>query len=219
MSRFSNVTILCPDGVTGGPEALHQLSFELNNLGVDACIVYSERKYNFVLTARSAACDIPTDSVAMAAYQDYAPRVIGQRVFDSRSLMIFPEVNLDLAWRFAHLARNPTASWMLGVPLAAASATMNNDEQRPLFMDKVIHLYQSFYARQYLDENGAGACVPVFDYIDRKFVRPEAAIMDRSARIPRSIAYFPRKGGDLAEVFFKSASELIPGLRARPETS
>ncbi|MCX7367585.1 MAG: hypothetical protein NTX90_01530 [Alphaproteobacteria bacterium] len=35
-ARFSNVTIICPDQISGGPEALHQLSFELNKLGVDA---------------------------------------------------------------------------------------------------------------------------------------------------------------------------------------
>ena len=215
-SRFSNVTIICPDQISGGPEALHQLSFELNKLGVDASIMYFERKFNFGITAQSVGSAVTEDCAAMKAYAAYEPRVIPGRVFDPDSLVIFPELLADLSWLFAQRSRKATACWMLAVPRAAHSKTMQDDAQRPLFMRRVNHFYQSIYARQYLVEKGARNTIPIFDYIDRRFVLTERKVMDRAGKIPRSIAYFPRKGGALAEEFFRVAAELIPGLKPIP---
>jgi hypothetical protein len=120
-SRFSNVTIICPDQISGGPEAMHQLSFELNKLGVDACIMYRESKFSFDLRAQSVAAAVTEDCAAMKAYAAYEPRVIPGRVFDPDSLVIFPEMLLDLSWLFAQRSRKATACWMLGVPHPAHS--------------------------------------------------------------------------------------------------
>jgi len=126
-SRFSNVTIICPDQISGGPEALHQLSFELNKLGVDACIMYRERKFSYDLRAQSVAAAVTEDCAAMKAYAAYEPRVIPARVFGPDSLVIFPELMLDVSWLFAQRSGKPTACWMLGVPRAEKSKTMQDD--------------------------------------------------------------------------------------------
>lgn len=50
MSRFKKVFVICPSNlVTGGPDALHQMVYYLNQLSINASIVYinlSERKSN-----------------------------------------------------------------------------------------------------------------------------------------------------------------------------
>jgi len=201
-SRFSSVTILCPDGVTGGPEALHQLCYELNNLGIDAGLVYREQKYNFTLTTRYVSASVPESNSAMEAYSAYAPRIIGHRQFDSKSLLILPEVYLELAYRFGQATSVPVACWILGVPNAEAAPTMKDEARKAEFLGRVIPFYQSFYARRFLELNGGRTSIPIFDYIDRRFVLSEERIMDRTGRIPRSIAYFPRKGGALSKAQF-----------------
>ncbi|MCE2759837.1 MAG: hypothetical protein LW713_02185 [Acetobacteraceae bacterium] len=215
-SRFSSVTILCPDGVTGGPEALHQLCYELNNLGIDAGLVYREQKYNFTLTTRYVSASVPESNSAMEAYSAYAPRIIGHRQFDSKSLLILPEVYLELAYRFGQATSVPVACWILGVPNAEAAPTMKDEARKAEFLGRVIPFYQSFYARRFLELNGGRTSIPIFDYIDRRFVLSEERIMDRTGRIPRSIAYFPRKGGDVAAKFFEIAAQLIPDLKPIP---
>ena len=216
ISRFSSVTILSPDGVTGGPEALHQLCYELNNLGIDAGLMYQERRYNFTLTTRYVSASVPESSSAMEAYRAYTPRVIGHRQFDSKSLLIIPEFSLDLSYRFGMATSIPVACWILGVPYAESSTTIKDEIKRTEFLGRVIPFYQSFYARRFLEVNGGRTSIPIFDYIDRRFVLSEERIMDRSGRIPHSIAYFPRKGGDVAAKFFEIAAQLIPGLKPIP---
>ncbi len=216
ISRFSSVTILCPDGVTGGPEALHQLCHELNNLGIDAGILYREQKYNFTLTKRYVSASVPESNSAMEAYSAYAPKVVGHRPFDPKSLLILPEVYLELAYQFGKATSTPVACWILGVPNAEAAPTMKDDIKKTEFLRRVIPFYQSFYARRFLELNGGRTSIPIFDYIDRRFVLSEDRIMDRSGRVPCSIAYFPRKGGDVAAKFFEIAAQLIPNLTPIP---
>jgi hypothetical protein len=69
--------------------------------------------------------------------------------------------------------------------------------------EALIHFYQSDYARDFLMTNGAKKIYPLFDYINRSFLRCEP----NPSRLPR-ISFFPTKGLSLANSFFESAKDL-----------
>ena len=199
--RYSAVYILYPRGVrTGGPEALHQLTSTLRELGTPAFLV------PFANTVSSPR---------VAEYEQYdapeAPRVQDQ----PGNAVVAPEVRyLDLAKyrradRFCWWLSIDNSQLFLSQPQQGALPADSLVRQMRRLARKTIlplvrpialrlpvhHLSQSAYARDFLYSRAGLLSSMLSDYVslpkDTAEVGPE--------RNPRQIAFNFAKGGDLVQ--------------------
>lgn len=205
---FDEVLLLCPEAETGGPEAIHQLAYAINQLGGEAELAYFGSKSKVAFVDGGLQCSPDPDLRLPQIYAAYKPRIFIEARIDPRSLLIFPET---LAGKALSLRGAPRAIWWLSVD----NAVVNNPglaEQAgrdALFADPdLIHFYQSSYARDFLMRNGARQLYPLYDYVNRVFIRDAAADSRAAPASRQDIAYFPRKGGELAAQFAAGAPDL-----------
>jgi hypothetical protein len=200
--RFDRVVVFSPDTTTGGPEALHQLVDSVNRQGGEAMLVYTGPQSKFFIKDGVIECSFDSNSIAFKTYRRYHPVTFSSFEVTKKSLLIFPEIYKDLAWTAHCCLPGAVACWWLAVHDLRAG---RDKDWCDFFLKNVIHICQSHYAMQYLLGDGAEIVVPIFDYTDLNFVRRGLISIDGDApagRKPRTIAYFPRKGGDLASLFF-----------------
>lgn len=210
---FNEVAILCYDAVTGGPEAIHQLSHTINMLGGRSGIAYIGGNSSAQLVQDgencTLVCNVNPNSPAMSAYTNYAPRPISEMALLPDNLLIVPEPMADLA-RNLNFGRRGV--WWLSVDNAIAfDPRLSYQSYRDfLFADhSLLHFYQSDYAREFLIHNRARQIFPLFDYTDELFLRESQERLaerggNEAAKVAR-IAYFPRKGAELAAEFISAA--------------
>lgn len=212
--RFDQVLVFCPDATTGGPEALHQLVDSINRQGGQAKLVYTGPQSEFSIKDSVISCSLHPDSIAYKTYQRYSPEVLSTTKVTENSLLIFPEISVDLAWAVRCGLPCSVACWWLALH---DLANTHDELWCRDFMNGVIQFNQSYYAFEHLHSRRAPAIVPLFDYTDRNFVRYGLIELEgtkRTAKRPRSIAYFPRKGRELANEFFKQVE--LKGLEIEP---
>ena len=204
---FDEVAVICPDAVTGGPEAIHQLAHAINAMGGRCGVAYFGGKSTVALVDNAQGCSITCacepDLPAATAFRQYRPHIISEMPLNGRTLLILPEVIADTA-RQPRLGRH--AVWWLSVDDAIFfNPRLGEQSYRDeYFSDElVIYFYQSDYARDFLVRNGARQVYPLFDYTDDIFLQPPANAAARQKRI----AYFPRKGAELAAELMAAAPE------------
>jgi hypothetical protein len=168
MQKFKKVLVICPGGVvTGGPEAMHYLTFVLRKLGVNAFIVYTPFTDKFNLTEAYSEMEVP-----IAEYED-----------EEGSLIIFPEINPMLA---LSVKKAKAAIWWLSVDnfLERRHLSQLRDRfrffkkavkgERPLggvkALKNLIHFSQSEYSGKYLQSNGL-IPIPFYEPINQQFLR------------------------------------------------
>lgn len=211
--RFSQVALLCSEAITGGPEALHQLAYTINQHGGNAQMAYFGGKSRVHLAADRIVGELSPDSPSPAAYAAYEPRPLKEMVFGADTLLVFPEISVQQA---REVNAGNKAVWWLSVD----NAINQNPNLRyqsyldHLFADEsLVHFYQSDYARDFLVSSGARRIYPLFDYTDANFLR--AAPADAPPRSAR-VAYFPRKGGDKAALFVAQSQQAADPLVFAP---
>lgn len=180
--------VCCPANlVTGGPELLHQLVHEVNDLGGDASITY-----------------IPAGAAAKApeAYTQYACPVVTTIPDVDDSIVLVPEVMPAVLRRFKH-AR--LVVWWLSVDnytrppggmvarLVALRRKIITDWPRT---SELHHLTQSHYAQQFVAARFGKRATMLGDYIDPAFHQHTET--DSATRELR-IAFNPKKGGEFIE--------------------
>ena len=210
---FEEVALLCPEGFTGGPEALHQLSYMINSLGGTAGLAYygGRSAVNLAGNAQQGTlmCSIDPERPTQKAYEKYRPRTISEMALNANKLLIFPEILVSSALAVPFCQR---AIWWLSVDNSYISdPRINYQSYRDgIFGDSTLmHFYQSDYAREFLAKNRARNVYPLFDYTDEIFL--ESAKMNINAKKDQ-IAFFPRKGAELARELITAA----PGLHLAP---
>lgn len=205
--RFDQVLVFCPDATTGGPEALHQLVGSVNRQGGTARVVYTGPQSKFQILDGVVRCEFDPRSIAFHAYKKYSPVALTETSITPNSLLVFPEISVDFAWAVHSLMRCTVACWWLAVHDITAA---HDKAWCNRFMQGPIQLYQSYYAMEFLRSHGAASMFPLFDYTDRNFVR-RGMLENESGRtdskVPKSIAFFPRKGGALAARFFEGLKD------------
>lgn len=207
--RFKQVVILCPEAVTGGPEALHQLSSAINRLGGRAIMAYygGENVLQFSETKLQSLARPGTNF--RDAYASYNPITETETPLDQDSIVVFPEV---LSIKARNYNISPRAIWWLSVDNALVTSPLLGypSSVREFFIDDtLLHFYQSFYAQHYLTQQGARQVLPLFDYVARDYrLSSEAASAKAMSSDTRSIAIFPRKGAELARPFVDGAPDL-----------
>lgn len=201
--RFDKVLVIGPEGVTGGPEACHQLAHSINVQGGVARMVYTGPFSTTQMTKTEVFCKLNPASHGYNAYQRYEPQVDSHIELTKQTLLLFPEHHAELTYHAHQVTGCPTACWWLGVPEGAEQVTRHDSTWQREFFSETIHLYQSQFALKYLRLHDATMTLPLFDYTDQSFI--EHPLIEKKLR---SVAYFPMKGRYLAEIFFEQ-------LRAR----
>jgi hypothetical protein len=207
LSRYRQVVIFCPVAVTGGPEAIHQLSQSLNAIGVDCWIVHTGRDHGARVSGDRLLVLNPPNAGLTAAYAAYGPRYKMEIPLDDRTLVIFPE---GLARNALGLPRRPVAIWWLSVDNAFRALTMRGESETSidevLARPDLIHLYQSAYARDWLRGRGLERIHDLADYTSPLFI-------DAPARAPSPkpmVSFNGAKGGEAAAAFFAARPQFAP---------
>jgi len=161
------IYIFCPaDGVTGGPEALHQLCDAINLQGGKAKIVYIDYGNE---TIRKHGKALP--------YRIYCTRNTVAIIDDEKHIAIVPEIWAHLLDGYRKIQK---ALWWLSV---------NYLREERIFQSKeFFHLYQSFYAKHFLQSKSVGNIFPLYDYLSIPFTK-----VNYSTKKPQ-VCYNPRKG-------------------------
>lgn len=218
--RFRQILIFCPDAVSGGPEALHQLAHVLNEHGATARMVYYGQYSTLHLDGDVIHCGFNEDSPVHARYRDYDAPALRSGILDPNTLLVLPEVLLDMAVGWAGTTVAQIALWWLSVDNAPL-ANREPDEtfETALFRSRIQHFYQSNYACAMLYRYQARPLSPLFDFTNDAFVReglgltsPEQAIATRG----RTIAYYPAKAGPRGQSFMAALLERDPSLTIIP---
>lgn len=176
------LVVLCPFGlVSGGPEALHQLVSAARGQSWDAAICYYPLGNHTV----------------MPEYRHYDVPVLSQIPDDSESIVVAPETGAHL---LLALARARRALWWLSVDnfFVALGSPPTVPAHDPALLSmlcnadaSVIHLTQSYYARQFLRERKVQSMM-LSDYLSDAFV--EGATQRQSVPKRDVVLYNPRKG-------------------------
>lgn len=164
------IYIICPDGtVTGGTEALHQLSDELTRQGIPNAMYYLKdgkpEKFNRYSTPIRTELHINDDDV-----------------------VVLPEIYADCTNVFG----GKVFLWWLSVDNSRRNEHTFTNEN-------VIHLYQSEYAKQYIEANGKTG-VHLGDYINDDYFTEDSGVIRRNR-----VVFNPAKG-------FNRTAELIREL-------
>jgi hypothetical protein len=144
--------VVCPKGVaTGGPEALHQLSLSLSENGAESFMWDPDPHRG--------------NSPAVEQYDIYATQwletepVVGD-------VLVIPEVLSELIPKFYD--SNPCIFWWLSVDNFFESEYLPIEVIRDFF-PKVIHAYQSEYARAFLYQMKISKSFALSDYLNAEF--------------------------------------------------
>ncbi|CAN7356283.1 hypothetical protein LJR225_002140 [Phenylobacterium sp. LjRoot225] len=201
LARYRQVVIFCPTGVTGGPEAIHQLSHALNAIGVRCSLVHIGPTNTVRVAGGKLIAMEPPHPGVLQAYAEYAPQVPAEIPVDANTLLIFPE---GLAWLQHRFVGCGVAVWWLSIDNFFRALGADDDEDADVVLRRVlgradlIHLHQSVYARDWLRERGVEQLYDLADYTSTAFTAAPA----RSPSPSPAISYNGAKGSDLAADFF-----------------
>lgn len=163
------IVILIPLGVrTGGPEALHQLSDSLLGQGYDARVWYTQAGDLEVLAAAVAqqgggdvVLRVPARTNPFDDYDKY--RVVQADVLHvgADTCFVLPEVYIN--W-MKYLQRSRSVVWWLSVDNALEGLGPRHVNLNSLRHPRVLHAWQSGYARDFVNALGLPNALPLSDY-------------------------------------------------------
>src|SRR5665213_264032 len=197
---FDEVLLLCPEVKTGGPEALHQLGYQIARHGGSAQMVYYGPDSHIEVEDDILRCHAEVSPMP-AYFAQYQPRVLREARLGATTLVVFPEPLSKLASAASQIYQR--AVWWLSIDnaLPQNQDLLDADARRGMFDDpSLIHLYQSDYARHFLAENRASQFFPLSDYTDPQFIHRSLLTSDTAPIEARRdiVCFFPNKGAELA---------------------
>jgi hypothetical protein len=164
--------------VAGGVESLYQLVDSINSLGGYGCVIWDKQMQN----------PVP------AKYSHYH-LIYGEEVEEHPdNWIIYPEVWTEKVNSYPGMKN---AIWWLSVD-------NNHGKFRDFTNDNITHFYQSFYALSFLQENGARKSLPLFDYINSKYLK-RGFNLDQKENI---VCYNPLKGIDITNQIKSQNTEI-----------
>ena len=218
--RFRQILIFCPDAVSGGPEALHQLAHVLNEQGATARMVYYGQYSALHMDGDTILCGVNEESPVHASYADYHAPPLRRGIIDPDTLLVLPEGLIETAVGWLSTTAAHLAIWWLSVDNAPLKDREPDDAwEALLFRSRIHHFYQSNYACAMLYQRGARHLSPLFDFTNRAFVHeglgdtsPERTAVARG----RAVAFYPAKAGPRGQAFMAAMAERDPSLTVIP---
>jgi len=157
------------NAVAGGVESLYQLADAVNNIGGESIILFDNNTSN----------PIPEK------YSHYNVKYSFEVEDTPENWIIYPEVWTERVNWFKHMK---TAIWWLSVD--------NNQGKFKNFNDlNITHFYQSYYALVYLLQNQSQHYLPLFDYIQPKYITAKYDISQKQ----NIVCYNPVKGKHITD--------------------
>lgn len=204
--RHDTVVILCPEAVTGGPEALHQLAHAINSLGGNARLAYFGEGSKIEYGPTTIVCQYSPNQAVLETYGAYNPVPLIQAPLSEGTLIIVPEILPEAL--LAIPARN-RAVWWLSVDNAISHNPKLNEAgyaNTLIGNSGFTNFYQSDYARGFVERHGGSRnTFPLFDYINPEYIRSGPA---QSQSHRQQIGLFPQKGAALASRFIAANPQL-----------
>jgi hypothetical protein len=204
--RHDTVVILCPEAVTGGPEALHQLAHAINTLGGNARLAYFGQGSQIEYGPTAILCRHSPNPAVSETYGAYNPVPLVEAPLSEGTLVVAPEILPEALLGIP--ARN-RAVWWLSVDNAIAYNPKLNEAGYANALiggSGLINFYQSDYARRFVERHGGSRNVfPLFDYINPQYLRSGPP---QSPSQRQQIGLFPQKGAMLASRFMSANSQL-----------
>lgn len=210
----TKVFVVCPASVkTGGTEVIHQLVNILQEK-MDAYVYYVNIKKN--------PNPVPEE---FEKYHCKKKRQLEHTYDNSHNILIVPETLTEYLYHYKYIQKS---IWWLSVDNYISASILENKDKRNYSLDmllslfyperfeffpknnSIIHLVQSYYAKQYLNKHGVYNQYYLSDYIndiylDNYAVKSENA--DKSKEDRKDVVlYNPRKGMDFTAKIISAAS-------------
>lgn len=212
--KYKHVIALCPESVTGGPEALHQLVDAINKLGGSASIAYTNSTLN--VTGEFVESSIPKGSNVDIAYSRYDSG--DKKIYVSdECIFLYPEINTKDAYinsigsqSVAHFKAHKAIWWLSIDNALKLNKNILDQEYVKSVVSKndVINYCQSSYARRYLESLGLKQLYNLTDYTDES-IMAKSTITDELIKIEdRKITSYSRKGKEYSKVFLEQFDNL-----------
>lgn len=167
---MKQIIILIPHGVqTGGPEALHQLSDSLLRQGHDARVWYVlpsdlpaiDDLFRRNGLGENTALRLQPRANTVADYEKYRTRPAEQIVMNGDTCLVLAETYVHWLRYFPHC--RPLV-WWLSVDNAFEYLAVQRVNLNLLRSERVLHGYQSGYARDFVGALGCSRMLPLSDY-------------------------------------------------------
>ncbi len=196
---FDRFITFCPTAITGGVEAMHQLSDSLHSRGLHVTMAYYGMNNTLVIDNDEIKSVGDLSPNFLSSYDTYKSSSAQSIHLTKNTLCIFPEAKAGMAWSWKY---TPKAIWWLSVDNFKITHPnlLNQSTLVRLFKDEsILHLYQSHYAQDFLLRHGARSIFPLYDYVSTSYHMTSTNQLHNEKSI--DISLFPRKGRDLAEEF------------------
>ena len=178
------IVILIPFGVqTGGPEALHQLSDSLLAQGHDATVWYVlpgdeasiEDLHQRNALGEHTVLQLQRRENTIEGYANYRTVAAESIKLNADTSLVFPEIYGHWA-RYFGACRN--VIWWLSIDSAFNSMGSKHANLNRFRSERVLHAYQSGYARGVLQALGFPRLLPLSDYTPEGQAAPAVAKTD-----------------------------------------
>lgn len=144
MKKYNKIYMLTPAAyVTGGVEASYQFMDAINKQGGEAYIIFASHHPD----------PVPSE------YKKYEVKYPEGIENSNKNLFVVPEIWTSVLEDPA-LSNIDKCIWWLSV---------DNNRQDVDFSKDYLHLYQSYYAKSFLENRGAKRIQPVFDYLSDQY--------------------------------------------------
>lgn len=210
LKKDTKIYVACPANIaTGGPEVLHQLVYELANLGFDAYMYYYGRTEN--------------KHPVHEAYMGYNNKFANNIEDHQKNILIVPEVKTEIIYQYYSIQK---VIWWLSVDnyfrLLVSDSKLKKIIKKTLYYlhlypkqkiyrfsknDKIIHFVQSEYAKQMLKKRGIIENVFYLgDYLNNLFI--EQQTINLNTKKENIVIYNPKKGIEFTKAIIRKARNI-----------
>jgi len=209
INNNTKIYVACPANVaTGGPELLHQLVYELTNLGFDAFMYYYKRTEN--------------KQPVHEAYIRHNNKYVNNVEDNENNVLIVPETKTELVYQYNLIQK---VIWWLSIDNYFSFLKSNNKLKNVIknslyylniypkqkifrFNNKetIIHFVQSEYARQFLKNKGINNIFFLGDYLNNLFI--ERQTININNKKENIVIYNPKKGFEFTKKIIKYAKDI-----------
>lgn len=205
----TNIYIFCPPNfATGGTELLHQLSYKLNQIGINALMYYNN------------ASD--SENLIHPQFTKYRPIITKDIIDEPQNIIITPEIYID--FHLDTFKKIRKVIWWLSVDnyLDPLLRKLEGKKKKPFFNLKKLmgryrfadvnflkkrkfhHLVQSQYAKDFLQGKGILPFEYLSDYLNPTFFDHNR----ESFKKADFVAYNPKKGFEFTSRLISAAPHL-----------
>lgn len=164
--------------VAGGVESLYQLADALRQIGKESYVIF----------------DSDFETSIPEKYKHYDIHITTKVEDNEINWIIYPEVWTNRIDEYRNLKK---AIWWLSVD-------NNHGQFREWYREDITHFYQSYYAMSYIINNNAPYYLPIFDYINSKYILNDFTYQTKQ----NIVCYNPAKGQHITNEIIRSNHDI-----------